>query len=223
MGVASRRALEKQIAAGEITVNGKVAELGCKVDQLDTIRINGKLIIRPANTIINTRLIMYHKPEGEVCSKVDEHDRATVFDNLPPLKNSKWINVGRLDLNSSGLLLFTNNGDLAHKLMHPSSNIEREYAVRVLGSISSLALKHLQREFKHIAPRSKTNTSAANQWYNVIIIGGKNREIRRAFETCDIEVSRLIRTRFSNIHLPKGLKPRNWQELDLKLYNLPPY
>ena len=229
-GVASRRKIEEMINAGEITVDGKVAELGCKVTEHSKIVIAGKKFtlntrasdregINPGE--IDTKLIMYHKPIGEICSKDDPQGRPTVYDYLPKLRNSRWISIGRLDINTCGLLLFTNNGDLANKMMHPSNNVEREYLVRILGEVPDAILKKLltgvqledgSAKFKSIATLKKTNASA-NNWFKVVLMEGRKREVRRLWEAVDCKVNRLIRIRYGNYSLPRDLPPGRYMEL----------
>ena len=205
-GLGSRREMEKWIAAGRVTVNGKVATLGDRALRSDNITVDDKRLKQRHD---ENRLIMLNKPEGTICSRGDE--RANVFDLLPKLSQGRWISVGRLDINTSGLLLFTNNGDVANKLMHPSSNLEREYLVRVLGEVSDKQLSQLLKgvmlddgmaKFTDIVgPRGK----GKNQWYNVIIKEGRKREVRRLWESQGCTVSRLKRIRFGDYRLPRNL------------------
>lgn len=233
-GVASRRKIEELIQEGVITVNGKVAELGCRVDKTSKIVIDGKKFVVPdtnLNSLSEIQLIAYHKPIATVCTSDDPEGRATVFDDLPKLKNSKWISIGRLDLNTSGLLLFTNNGGLANKLMHPSNNFEREYLVRVLGEVNDQKIKKLlsgvkledgMARFKSIT-RLKNNSYSnqdsgpANTWYKVVLMEGRKREVRRLWEAVDCKVSRLTRVRFGPFILPKDLKPGKCTPVKTKL------
>jgi 23S rRNA pseudouridine2605 synthase len=209
-GLGSRRELETWISAGRIKVNGKIAKLGDRAAQDDKITVDDKAILKPLNT--NTpEVLLYYKPEGEICSKKDPENRPSVFDNLPAPKSGRWIMVGRLDLNSSGLLLFTTDGELANHLMHPRNEIEREYAVRILGKLTDAQMQELQQgialadgpaRFHKIKYQGGEN---ANHWYHVILTEGRNREIRRIFESLNIMVSRLIRIRFGTIALPQTL------------------
>lgn len=223
-GVASRRKIEELINQGQITVNGKIAELGCKVDHSSNIVIAGKKFVLPKDILEQDeiKLIMYHKPVGKVCTSSDPEGRETVYDDLPRLKNSKWISIGRLDINTSGLLLFTNNGDLANKLMHPSSNLDREYLVRILGEVTDGKLKKLLTgvmledgfaKFKSIA-MLKNTTDSANKWFKVVLTEGRKREVRRLWEAVDCKVSRLTRIRFGQYVLPRDLKPGECKQLN---------
>lgn len=221
-GFGSRREIERWIDDGRITVNNKVATLGVRVNNKSVITLDGKKLninTRPKSS--EARVIIYNKPEGEVCTRKDEKDRRTVFESLPKLKNERWIAIGRLDLNTSGLLLFTTDGELANKLMHPSSEFEREYAVRILGELSVESLKKLTSgvkledgiaKFKRIKQK-RTSKDSANKWYDVILTEGRNREVRRLFESQGVRVSRLKRVRFGDIHLPKDLKQGQCLEL----------
>jgi 23S rRNA pseudouridine2605 synthase len=219
LGFGSRRQLEQWIKHGRVTINGKIAKLGDRVSIADKIAINNKLIkIQP----IQPRVLLYNKPEGEVCTRSDEKGRATVFDHLPKLKTGRWISIGRLDINSSGLLLFTNDGELAHCLMHPSSQIEREYLVRVFGQVdkkiiddllSGVVLSDGSAKFKSIQKLSK---EGLNQWFRVVITEGRNRLVRRLWQAKKIVVNRLIRVRFYDILLPRSLDSGTYIELGTK-------
>ncbi|MEM7252489.1 MAG: pseudouridine synthase [Pseudomonadota bacterium] len=217
-GVASRREVERWITAGRITVNGEVATLGLRVGRTDVVRVDGERIAPRAAR--RTRVLRYHKPAGEVTTRRDEQDRPTVFENLPGLRSGRWINVGRLDVNTAGLLLFTNDGELAHRLMHPRYRVEREYAVRVIGEVSDPTLELLRTgvsldgeiaRFESIDARGGTGV---NQWFHVTLMQGRNREVRRLWESQGTPVSRLIRVRFANVSLPRSLRPGRWEELD---------
>jgi 23S rRNA pseudouridine2605 synthase len=213
-GYGSRRQLEDWIRAGRISVNGKPAELGLSITGADRIEIDG----RPVAVAIALgqpvpRTILYHKPAGELTTRADPEGRPTVFDKLPPLKTARWIAVGRLDLNTDGLLLLTTDGELANRLMHPSSEIEREYAVRVLGTVAPAVLERLlggvELEDGRAAFASLRDAggSGANHWYHVTLKEGRNREVRRLWESLGVAVSRLIRVRFGPIGLPRELRP----------------
>lgn len=225
LGLASRRQIEQWIASGRITVDGKIAKLGDRVTDQEKISVDGRLVKRiPEKTLI-TRVLIYHKPIGEVCTRSDEKNRKTVFEKLPILRNARWISVGRLDINTSGLLLFTNNGELANRLMHPSTQIEREYAVRVLGEVSQEILDNLLRgvkledglaRFVKIRRVRSFERNAANQWYHVILCEGRNREARRLWESQGLKVSKLSRIRFGGIKLPRSLLRGQWIELSDK-------
>ncbi len=219
-GLASRRTIEKWIQEGRITVNGKIAELGCRIDALDKIYVDGKPIKRALSTEIQKRILLYHKPIGEICTRSDTEGRSTVFDHLPPLETGRWIVIGRLDINSCGLLLFTNDGEFANQMMHPSSEMEREYAVRVLGEVTQDAIKAFKKgveledgpaKFDKI--EKMTKQEGANQWYRVSLHEGRHREVRRIFETQGLKVNRLIRVTFGHYTLPRELKPGEYEEL----------
>lgn len=222
MGLGSRRQLEEIIKTGRISINGTVATLGDRATPNDEIRVDGRLVRVKAEREKRRRVIAYYKPEGEICSTSDPQGRPTVFDRLPKLSNDRWIMVGRLDINSSGLLLFTNDGDLAHRLMHPSSEISREYAVRVLGEVTPEIARNLTQgvmledgmaKFEDIKEGGGTGV---NKWYHVTLKEGRNREVRRMFESQTLKVSRLIRTRYSTMNLPKELRTGRFIELDAK-------
>ncbi len=208
-GHGSRRKIEDLIRAGKITVNGKTAELGQQIGERDRIAINAKPIRLNLKREKVCKVMGYYKPTGEVCTRKDEKGRATVFDNLPRVRNARWINIGRLDINTTGLLLFTTDGELANKLMHPSNQIEREYAVRVLGTASKEQLAALREGVQLEDGLAKftdivdSGGEGANHWYHVVIMEGKNREVRRLWESQGLAVSRLIRTRFGPYVLPR--------------------
>ena len=218
-GMGSRRDMEELIIAGRVSVNGEPAHIGQRILPADQVRINGKLVQRKVSTR-PPRVLVYHKPAGEIVSTSDPEGRATVFDRLPPMKAGKWLAVGRLDFNTEGLLLFTTSGDLANRLMHPRYGIEREYAVRTLGELeegmrqkllSGVELEDGPANFNKIG---NGGGEGANRWYRVIISEGRNREVRRMFEAVGLTVSRLIRTRYGSMTLPASLKRGRWEELD---------
>lgn len=226
-GQGSRREIEAIIAANRVSVDGKIAALGDRVD------INSGVKIRIDGNPINLdhaqkdicRVLMYYKPEGELCTRHDPKGRATVFDRLPRLTGSRWIAVGRLDINTSGLLLFTTDGELANRLMHPSHEVEREYSVRVFGKVDDAMLGRLRKgvqledgpaNFKSIKP---VGGQGLNQWFDVTLMEGRNREVRRLWESQNIQVSRLIRIRYGNIKLMKSLPRGGWEEMDLEQVN----
>ena len=221
LGLASRREAERWIEAGRITINDTVAKLGDRVSENDMIYLDGKLISQQSSKE-KTRVLIYNKPIGEICSRSDPKHSNNVFRNLPPLSTGRWIMIGRLDINTCGLLLFTNDGELANQLMHPSHEIEREYASRVLGEIDGLILEKLQKGVELEDGMARFDKirfvggEGANTWYHVVIKEGKNREIRRLWESQGIKVSRLLRIRFGNIELPKNLKPGSYKELPEK-------
>jgi 23S rRNA pseudouridine2605 synthase len=206
-GLGSRRQIEHWIEEGRITINGDPATLGARVSPDQTIRVDGRNI--PTHVLQSQqRILIYHKPEGEVCTRSDPQGRPTVFEKLPKLRGARWIAIGRLDLNTSGLLLFTTDGELANRLMHPSHEIEREYAVRVLGKVSDEMLQRLKQGLMlddgpaHFVSIVEAGGSGANHWYHVVLKEGRNREVRRMWEAVGIKVSRLIRVRFGSIRLP---------------------
>jgi 23S rRNA pseudouridine2605 synthase len=221
LDLGSRREIETWITAGRIVVNDELAHLGQRVSNDDKILVDGKPIQESNQeiTLEQTEVIIYHKPIGKVCTRSDEKHRKTVFEDLPKPKLGRWVMVGRLDLNTAGLLLFTNNGQLAHKLMHPSSEIEREYAVRIFGDVDDEALQRLRSGVmledgmaKFVSIKA-TGGDHRNRWFHVVLKRGKNREVRRLWNSQGIEVSRLIRVRFGTIFLPKNLVPGEVQNL----------
>lgn len=220
LGYASRREIERWIAAGRISVNGQIAQLGTRVGSCDVILIDGKPIRKQSAVQQQTRVLMYHKPVGEICSRADPEGRPTVYDNLPRIPNNRWIAIGRLDFNTSGLLLFTNNGELANRLMHPRYEIEREYAVRVLGEVSEEQLASLQEGVKlddgvaKFATLLDAGGTGANHWYHVSLREGRNREVRRLWEAVGVQVSRLHRIRYGPVQLPRALRAGRHQELE---------
>ena len=211
-GAGSRREMERWIEEGRVTVDGRTARLGDRVRAGQRLRIDGRLLASPTLTP-KPRVVLYHKPEGRVTTRSDPEGRPTVFDDLPSVRHGRWIAIGRLDVNSSGLLLFTTDGELAHRLMHPSAEIEREYAVRVLGPVANEALQRLTdgvvledgpARFERV---TDAGGSGANHWYHVVIREGRNREVRRMWEAIGAKVSRLIRVRYGSVQLPRLLRP----------------
>lgn len=222
LGMGSRREIERWIREGRIRVNQRPAKLGDRIALTEKVFIDGKLIPLKAPGAFERRVLIYHKPEGEICARSDPEQRPTVFEHLPPLRDQRWIMVGRLDINTLGLLLFTNDGELAHRLSHPSYEIEREYAVRVLGKVDEKILQRLKKgvklddglaAFTQIEARGG---SGANHWYHVVLKEGRNREVRRLWESQGINVSRLLRVRFGNISLPEDLSRGQMRELKVK-------
>lgn len=219
-GIGSRREMERWIEAGRVSVNGKTATLGERVTAIDHIAVDNRRLELTATAKQKTRVLMYNKPVGEVCTRSDPEGRKTVFDKLPSLSEGRWIVVGRLDITTTGLLLFTNDGELANRLMHPSSNIEREYAVRVLGEVTAEMLNRLLTGVKLDDGMAKFNTihdaggKGANHWYHVILSEGRNREVKRLWESQGLTVSRLTRVRFGKLKLPAYLRLGNWKEID---------
>ncbi|WMW81943.1 pseudouridine synthase [Undibacterium cyanobacteriorum] len=218
-GLGSRRDMEELIIAGRVSVNGEPAHIGQRILPTDQVRINGKLVQRKV-TKKPPRVLVYHKPAGEIVSTSDPEGRASVFDSLPQMKVGKWLAVGRLDYNTEGLLLFTTSGDLANRLMHPRYGIEREYAVRTLGELEEgmrqklLAGVELEDGLAQFSKISDGGGEGVNKWYRVIIGEGRNREVRRMFEAVGLTVSRLIRTRYGVMTLPSNLKRGRWEELE---------
>lgn len=210
-GLGSRREIERWIEQGLITVNGITAKLGDGATIDDKIAVNGRLISNPLKVETKTRILLYHKPVGEICSRHDPAHHKTVFDKLPVLKHGRWVQIGRLDINTSGLLMFTNDGELANRLMHPRFGLEREYAVRVRGQVTPEALLALQRgvELEDGPARFKKvvfkGGEGVNSWYHVVLTEGRNREVRRLWETQNVEVSRLIRIRYGSVTMPRFL------------------
>lgn len=217
-GIGSRREMERWIEQGRIKVNDQVATLGERVSEKDMLKVDNK-IINQKRTQVQQRVIVYHKPVGEVCTRDDPEGRKTIFSNLPKLRTGRWISVGRLDLNTSGLLLLTTDGELANKLMHPSSEIEREYAVRVLGEVTPEIIKELITNVPledgdaHFSDVKATGGEGANHWYNVILKEGRNREVRRLWEYFGFAVSRLMRVRYGDVTLERSVRPAKSEDL----------
>ena len=225
MGYGSRREIESWIFDGRIRLNNSVAKVGDRVSNKDLIYLDGNKI--ETAKIFRTQVIIYNKPEGEISSNEDPKGRPTVFDNLPSLKRAKWISVGRLDINTTGLLLFTTNGELANRLMHPRYQVERKYLVRVFGDVNQsdidilkkgVLLDDEQAKFKTI----ERNKGAAdgekrlNNWFKVTLEGGKNREVRRLWESQGFEISRLKRIAYGPIELQPFIRPGNYLELSIE-------
>lgn len=221
-GLGSRREIEQWIRDGRIQVNGRTATLGDRIAPGDRLRLDGKALNLDRGAAQRTRVLAYYKPVGEVCSRSDEKGRRTVFESLPRLKRGRWVNIGRLDLNSIGLLLFTNNGDLAHGLMHPSRAIEREYAVRVLGQATPEQLQRLRDGVRledgmaRFTDIVDSGGQGSNHWYHVVIMEGRNREVRRLWESQGLVVNRLMRVRYGPYIMPRRKKPGDFWDLDEK-------
>ncbi|MFY1878498.1 23S rRNA pseudouridine(2605) synthase RluB [Achromobacter xylosoxidans] len=221
-GIGSRREMEELIVAGRVSVNGEPAHIGQRVAPNDQVRVNGKPIMR-ANTKKPPRVILYHKPAGEIVSHDDPGGRASVFARLPKLRTGKWLSVGRLDLNTEGLLIFTTSGDMANRIMHPRYGTEREYAVRVLGEMDEAQRQslvdgiELEDGVAAFGALDYLGGDGSNRWYRVTLQEGRNREVRRMFEAVGVTVSRLIRTRFGDVVLPRTLRRGRWEELDASL------
>ena len=218
-GLGSRRDMEELIVSGRVSVNGEPAHIGQRILPTDAVRINGKLIQRRVSKK-PPRVLIYHKPAGEIVSMDDPDGRPSVFDRLPTMKAGKWLAVGRLDFNTEGLLLFTTSGDLANRLMHPRYGIDREYAVRTLGELEEgmrqklLAGVELEDGLAQFSKIADGGGEGINKWYRVVIGEGRNREVRRMFEAIGLTVSRLIRTRYGAMTLPSSLKRGRWEEME---------
>jgi 23S rRNA pseudouridine2605 synthase len=210
-GLGSRRGVEKWIEEGRVSVNGLVAKIGDRAEDTDRIAVDGK----PIKIVVQRhRHLLYNKPANEICTRDDPEGRRSVFKSLPRVEKQRWISVGRLDYSTTGLLLFTTDGELANKLMHPSFQIEREYAVRVLGHVSEEKLNAMREgvlledgvaKFTDIQ-KGQEEDESANQWYYVVIMEGRNREVRRLWESQDLTVSRLKRTRYGSFFIPSAVK-----------------
>lgn len=220
IGVGSRRDVEAWISEGRIKVNAKVATLGQRVDLHDAITVDGKVIKREEASETVRRVIIYNKPDGEICTRDDPEGRPTVFDRLPRPREGRWINVGRLDINTTGLLMFTTDGELANRLMHPSFEMDREYAVRVRGEVDEDMLLRLKNGvILEDGPARFTDIQEApggegfNHWYHCVVMEGRNREVRRLWESQGLVVSRLKRVRFGPVFLNSDLPMGRWREL----------
>jgi 23S rRNA pseudouridine2605 synthase len=219
-GLGSRRQLEVWIKEGRVWVNGQVATLGDRITPDAKVRVDGRDIDLVKSQAKKTRVLIYHKPEGEICSHADPEKRPSVFDRLPMIRNGRWISIGRLDFNTSGVLLLTNDGELANRLMHPSAQIEREYAVRVQGEVTKTMLTkfrtgvELDDGVAHFDTVTDAGGEGSNHWYHVVVKEGRNRLVRRLWESQEIRVSRLIRIRFGEITLPRFLRRGRWEELE---------
>lgn len=219
-GLASRRQIENWLREGRIVVNGQPAKLGDRITTDAVVRVDGREIKLAKSASKKPRMLLYHKPEGEICSRSDPKKRPTVFDHLPLLRNGRWISVGRLDFNTSGVLLLTNDGELANRLMHPSTEIEREYAVRIQGPVTPAMLKRLRKNVDledgpaHFEKITDEGGEGTNHWYHVIVKEGRNRFVRRLWESQGVKVSRLIRIRFGSVTLPRLLRRGRWVEME---------
>ncbi len=216
-GLGSRREIEGWIRAGRIQVNGSVAELGSKITGQETILLDGNPLVITAPDVV--RVIAYHKPIGELATRRDPEGRPTIFDHLPRLQQGRWISVGRLDFNTSGLLLLTNDGELANLLMHPAQELEREYAVRVFGEVDGLILERLLQGVQlddgmaRFTGLRDAGGRGANHWYHVVLAEGRNREVRRLWESQGVQVSRLTRVRYGPVELGRRLPAGSWRDL----------
>lgn len=226
-GYGSRREIERLIEQGLVQLNGRTAKLGDRATTDDKIQVRGHTVKATRLAKQPTQVLLYHKPEGRVCSRADEQGRDSIFDQLPPIHNGRWISIGRLDINTSGLLIVTNNGELANRMMHPSYELEREYAVRIFGEVGDDVLARLRQgvmledglaKFDHVS-RIPSDEDAINQWFRVILKEGRYREVRRLWESQGLQVSRLMRIRYGDFSLPRGLRrgksePLNWIQVN---------
>lgn len=220
-GLGSRRDMEELIASGRITINGQVATVGASVTPVDVVKMDRRILHLPFEAEL-PRVLIYHKPEGEIVSQDDPEKRATVFDKLPRVRGGRWVAIGRLDINTSGLLVFTTSGELANRFMHPRYEVEREYAVRLMGELTEVQMQQLTQgieledgvaQFDSIQDRGG---EGANHWYQVVLREGRNREVRRLFEAMGLMVSRLMRVRFGPVNLPPRVKRGQMLELPSK-------
>lgn len=218
-GMGSRREMERLIESGEVAINDVKAKLGDRVAVSDKVTVHGRVVKLTAEEDVPRRVIMYNKPEGELCTRHDPQGRRTVFDRLPKLKGERWISIGRLDINTSGLLLFTTDGELANRLMHPSQQIEREYAVRVMGEVKPEHVKSmvegvmLEDGMANFTDVQEFGGEGINTWFHVVIMEGRNREVRRLWESQGLTVSRLKRVRYGKVFLDKRARAGEWIEL----------
>ena len=218
-GHGSRRGIEQLIKKNKVEVNGKIAKIGQLVSEKDSFKIEGKNIVLSRKGNKDIRILMYNKKVGEVSTRHDPENRPTVFDNLPRLNSERWVSVGRLDVNTSGLMLFTNKGELANKLMHPSSVIEREYVARIHGLVTEKILQKLINGVKledglaRFTDVQEGKRGKTNQWFAMVIMEGRTREVRRLWESQNLQVSRLKRVRYGDLFLPANLKQGSYKEL----------
>lgn len=225
-GVGSRREIERWIDEGRLKLNGNPVNLGDRLKTGDHLQINDRVIHWEKFAEQPTRVLLYHKATGEVVTRRDPEGRPVVFTQLPKLATGRWIAVGRLDINTSGLLLVTNNGELANRLMHPSTQVEREYAVRILGNVSDATLEKLKQGVELEDGKAKFDDikffggEGANKWYNVTVAEGRNRLVRRLWESQEVVVSRLMRVRYGPVVLPERLKAHSFYELTDKELDL---
>ena len=224
-GAGSRREMESKISEGRVSIDGRVAYLGDRITGTEQIRVDGHQVKLTSQEEDLCRVLIYNKPEGEMCTRKDPEGRPTVFDRLPPLESGRWVAVGRLDINTSGMLLFTTDGELANRLMHPSQKVEREYAVRVFGEIDEAMLQRLRAGVKledgsaHFQKITYRGGEGRNHWFHVVLSEGRNREVRRLWESQDVQVSRLIRVRYGDLEMQRQLPLGGWKELPLKEVN----
>ena len=219
-GLGSRRSIEQWIRDGRVTVAGRVAQLGDRAGPDDEICLDGKKLQLSASVQQAREILLYHKPVGEMTTRSDPQGRPTVFERLPVPRQGRWITVGRLDVNTSGLLLFTTDGELAHRLMHPSSEIEREYLVRVRGRPSPFVIRQLldgvalEDGLARLDRIEQAETDGSHTSFRVCLHEGRNREVRRIWTAVGFEVSRLLRVRYGPVELPRDLRPGSWRMLD---------
>ncbi len=224
-GLGSRREIEAWIEAGRVKVAGQLAKLGDRMEDGQSVQLDGRPVQLKIANEKRRRVLLYNKPEGEICTRKDPEGRRSVFESLPKLKGERWIAVGRLDYNTAGLMLFTTDGELANSLMHPSTMIDREYAVRVMGDVTEEILSNLRKgvmledgmaKFSDIQSGRNERDDSINKWYYVTLMEGRNREVRRLWESQGLTVSRLKRVRFGHIFIPSKVKAGQWQELNDK-------
>lgn len=219
-GLGSRREIEEWIQNGRVTINGQLAQLGMRASEKDKLAVDGKPVFWKLPEAFKTRILIYYKPEGVICTRSDPQGRPTVFEQLPKIAKGRWVSIGRLDINTLGLLILTNNGELAHRMMHPSFQVEREYAVRVFGEVEPGILTQLKTGVEledgnaHFETIEDAGGSGINHWYHVTLKEGRCRLVRRLWESQNVQVSRLLRVRYGNIALPRGLRAGRWEELE---------
>ena len=219
-GYGSRRQLEVLIKEGKVSVNGSIAKLGDQVDIGDSLRLDDKPLSAKRIWQKPQQVLLYNKPVGEVCTRKDPEGRRTIFQSLPIPEEGRWVSVGRLDINTSGLIILTTDGELANRLMHPSNEMDREYAVRVLGAVGPEIMQNLRDGVELEDGKAKFNDiqeaggEGANHWYHVVIQEGRNREVRRLWESQGVQVSRLMRVRYGPIIIPSQLKMGRWMMLE---------
>ncbi len=221
-GLGSRREIERWITEGRLKINGRLAKLGDRVTEEDSVSLDDRPLSNKRLAQVERRVIIYNKPEGEMVTRSDPEGRRTVFTNLPKLDRGRWIAIGRLDINSAGLMIFTTDGELANRLMHPAQQIEREYAVRVMGEITEDMLKklvngvELEDGFARFEDIVESGGEGINRWYHVVIMEGRKREVRRLWESVGAKVNRLKRVRFGSVILDSSVKVGQWRDLDNK-------
>lgn len=224
-GLGSRRELERWINEGRVKVNDELAKLGDRVIPSDKIYVDGRYVKLPDRQEQEYRVIVFSKPEGVVCTHSDPEGRPTVFDHLPKLEGQRWISVGRLDINTSGLLILTTDGELANRLMHPSYGVDREYAVRIHGEVDEPMIKRLKEGvllddgIAKFTDVQEYGGEGRNKWFHVVVMEGRNREVRRLWESQEVQVSRLKRVRYGCIFMPSRLKVGAWEDLRVKDIN----